>query len=162
MLPLLSVAIGAPSALADSFTYTYTDTQHGITWTTKPISTVTTETFVAAADLTATSTSGPSAGCAIFSVLLNYSGIGGTETTTFCGGAIIGIISFDEFTLTDYGIAGTYQSPSPLHPSDTLVVTAAAAPEPGSVGLMLLGIGLMVVMRKRRATVNGPNVDEKM
>ena len=146
-LAVLLVAIGAPLAHADSFTYTYTDTDDGISWTTAAISAVTMETTVPSADLTASSNSGITAGCVTSSVVLDLQGSGGTATF-FSGCNFSAIGSGDGFALTDYSTPGTYVSPNFAH--DTLVVTAAvAAPEPSSVALMLLGVGLVFVMRKR-------------
>ena len=145
-LAVLLVAIGAPLAHADSFTYTYTDTADGVSWTTAAISAVTMETSVPGADLTASSNSGVFMGCVTASVILDRGGIGGT-TTIFSGTCPAPIIhNIDGFALTDYSTPGTYFG----SPGDTLVVTAAvAAPEPSSVALMLLGVGLVFVMRKR-------------
>ena len=148
MLAVLLVAIGAPNAYADSFTYTYTDTDDGISWTTAAISAVTMETSVPGADLTASSNSGLTAGCVTSSVVLDSLGGGGTSTLFFSGCNFGAIESEDGFALTDYSTPGTYVSPNFAH--DTLVVTAAvAAPEPSSVALMLLGVGLVFVTRKR-------------
>ena len=127
------------------FTYTYTDPFFGYSWTTAAISAVTMQTTVPAADLTATSTSGTTAGCAVTSVVLDESGLG-EQHTHFSGCKIGGIGSGDDFTLADYSNQGTYVSGV----GNTLVVTpAVAAPEPSSVALMLLGVGLVFVMRKR-------------
>jgi PEP-CTERM motif len=149
MLAVLLVAIGAPNAYADSFTYTYTDTDDGISWTTAAISAVTMETSVPGADLTASSNSGFTTGCVTSSVVLDSLGGGGTSTLFFSGCNFAGEIQSDDgFALSDYSTPGTYVSPNFAH--DTLVVTAAvAAPEPSSVALMLLGVGLVFVMRKR-------------
>ena len=145
MLAVMVVAVSAPNAHADSFTYTYTDTSDGIFWTTAAIPAVTMETTVPAADLTATSNTGFVAGCVTTSVVLNLAGIGATETDFSPCSTVGAIQSGDGFALTDYSTPGTYVSGT-----DTLVVTAAvAAPEPSSVALMLLGVGLVFVMRKR-------------
>ena len=147
-LAVLLVAIGAPLAHADSFTYTYTDTDDGISWTTAAISAVTMETSVPGADLTASSNSGVLLGCVTSSVVLDSLGGGGTSTLFFSGCNFAGEIQSDDgFALSDYSTPGTYVSPV----LDTLVVTSAvaAAPEPSSVALMLLGVGLVFVMRKR-------------
>jgi hypothetical protein len=149
MLAVLLVAIGAPNVHADSFTYTYTDTVgDDFSWTTAAISAVTMQTIVPAADLTATSTSGPTAGCVTSSVVLDGGGSGITETF-FSGCSTNGIENADGFALADYSTPGTYFGVG----LGTMVVTAAAAavaaPEPSSVALMLLGVGLVFVMRKR-------------
>jgi hypothetical protein len=78
---------------------------------------------------------------------LDLAGIGGTATSFSPCSSVSTIESGDGFALTDYSTPGTYVSGS-----DTLVVTAAvAAPEPSSVALMLLGVGLVFVMRKRNS-----------
>ena len=144
-LAVLLVAIGAPLAHADSFTYTYTDTLHGFSWTTAAISAVTMETFLPGADLTASSSSGVFPGCVNSGVVLDA---GGGSISTFFSDCTIPEISnpANGFALTDYSTPGTYESPF----GNILVVTAAvAAPEPSSVALMLLGVGLVFVMRKR-------------
>ena len=54
----------------------------------------------------------------------------------------------DGFALTDYSTRGTYVSS--VNPFATLVVTAVATtPEPSSVALLLLGVGILFVTRKR-------------
>jgi hypothetical protein len=151
MLATLLVAVTGPISHADSFTYTYTSTDFGLSWTTAAISAITMETTVPAADLTAASTSGGFlAACRITSVVLDDSSVGNgnTQTNFSPGGACFtaSAFSFDGFALADYSTRGTYLSQQ----GNTLVVTAAvAAPEPSSVALMLAGIGLVFVMRKR-------------
>ena len=151
MLAAMVVAIGPPSAHADSFTYTYTDTTNGLSWTTAAIPAVTMETTLPATDLTATSNTGSLAGCVTKSVTLDVSGAGGTFTDFITGtGCVAFVFSPDGFALADYSTPGTY--PAPGNSAATLVVTAAvAAPEPSSVALMLLGVGLAFVMRKRNS-----------
>jgi hypothetical protein len=149
ILAVLLVAIAAPDAHADSFTYTYTDTVgDDFSWTTAAISAVSMQTTLPAADLTATSTSGPTAGCVTSTVILDSGGFGSTDTF-FSGCSTHGIANADGFALADYSTPGTYFGVG----LGTMVVTAAvaavAAPEPSSVGLLLAGIGLLVVMRKR-------------
>ena len=145
---VFALCLAAPNAHADTFTYTYTNAFIGFSWTTAAISAVTMETAVA--DLTATSTSGISAGCGITSVVLDLGGLGSTFTK-FSGCppplSLTNTAAPDGFALADYSTPGTYVSPS--IPSDTLVVTAVATPEPSSLALMLSGVGLVFAMRKR-------------
>jgi hypothetical protein len=51
------------------------------------------------------------------------------------------------WSLSDYDTPGTYTGGL----DDTLVVTAVPTPEPSTVGLMLLGIGFVLAIRKRVA-----------
>jgi len=149
MLAALLVAIAAPSAQADSFTYSYSDPNDGYSWTTAAIPAVTTLTTVTAADLTSTSTSGGEAGaCTISSVTLDTTdrGITGSTLTDFSGCSLSSILIPDGFSQSDYTTAGTYTSGE----GDTLVVTdVTTAPEPSSVALMLLGVGILFVTQKR-------------
>ena len=150
LVPALLVVGSAPVARADPFTYAYTDTLHSVSWTTEAISAVTMETTVPAADLTPTSTSGGGfAGCTITSVVLDTvalgPGAGATETDLSGSGCPGAIVNNDQFALTDYSTPGTY-----VGSIGTMVVTAVATtPEPSSVALMLLGVGILFVMRKR-------------
>ena len=83
MLAILLAAVTGPIAHADSFTYTYTSTDFGLSWTTAAISAITMETTVPAADLTASSTSGGFlAVCRITSVVLDDSSVGNGNTQT--------------------------------------------------------------------------------
>jgi hypothetical protein len=144
ILALMVVAVSAPNAHADTFTYSYTDSVDEISWTTAPLSGVTMETTVPAVDLTATSNTGNFAGCVTTLVVLDAGGIGNTQTN-FSSCQFPFVIAFDGFAATDYTTPGTYHGGQ-----GTLVVAAAvAAPEPSSVALMLLGVGLVFVLRKR-------------
>ena len=157
VLAVIVVAVSAPNAYSDSFTYSYTDNSFTLhySFTTAAIPAVTMETTVPASDLTASSVT---SGCVISSVVLDanesaFSGSasGGTNAT-FTGCALLGIFGNDEFALADYSTPGTYVSPNDS--SVTLVVTSAgsvAAPEPSSVALMLLGVGLVFVLQKRNS-----------
>jgi hypothetical protein len=51
------------------------------------------------------------------------------------------------WSLSDYDIPGTYKGGL----DDTLVVTDVPTPEPSTFGLMLLGLGFVLAMRKRIA-----------
>jgi hypothetical protein len=93
MLAVVSVAIAVPSAQANtaaiavpqadpSLTYSFSDPSEGFSFTTAPI-TVTMQTNVPAADLTATSTSGLfTAGCTITSAVLDFRGLGANGATS--------------------------------------------------------------------------------
>ena len=148
---LLFVAISAPNAQADSFTYTYTEPFFGISWTTAAISGIsaaTTQITVPAADLTASSNTGRSAGCVTKSVTLDSLG---NALTIFTTGAPCGSVSSgDGFALSDYSTPGTY--PGAIS-GDSLVVTRAVAPvpEPSSAVLTLLGLALVLLLRKRNS-----------
>ena len=149
ILAVLAVAVSAPNAHADSFTYTYTDTVgDDFSWTTAAISAVTMQTTVPAADLTASSTSGPTAGCVTSTVILDSGGFGSTDTF-FSGCSTNGIANADGFALADYSTPGTYFGVGLGTMVVTAAVTAVATPEPSSYALMLLGVGLVFVMRKR-------------
>jgi hypothetical protein len=157
MLAVLSVTIAVPIAQADTtavsvpsvqadplFTYSYSEPIDGFSLTTAPISAVTMATTVPGADLTATSTSGVSAGCSITSVVLDLGGVG--DTFTRFGGCSLSAASVaDGFALTDYSTPGTY-----LSGSDTLVVAAVVTPEPNSVVLLLLGAGLLLFVTRKQ------------
>jgi hypothetical protein len=85
-LAVLLVAISAPKAHADTFTYTYTSDELNCgttgncavySWTTVAIAAVTSETTILAADLATFSLSGtPLAGCILSSVTLDVGGVG--------------------------------------------------------------------------------------
>jgi len=149
---VFALSFAAPNAHADSFTYTYTNTLFGFSWTTAAISGVTMETTVSAAGLTAASTSGFATGCVITSVVLDGGGVGGTRTNVSGCGSSPDITSRDTFALTDYSTPGTHVSP--FIRFDTLVVTAVITPEPSSLVLMLSGVGLVFAMRKRPRDCN--------
>ena len=141
----LALCFAAPASRADSFTYTFTiSSEFGLSLTTAAIAAVTMQTAIPAVDLTATSTSGALAGCMISSVILDAEGVGATQID-FTGCGFGSGFSPDGFTLGDYSTQGTYTIGN-----DTLVVTAVptATPEPGSLALMLAGVGLVFAMRK--------------
>jgi hypothetical protein len=155
MLAVVSLAIAAPIAQADAtpvpvpsiqadplFTYSYSDPAFGYSWTTTALSAATIGTIIPAADLTAASTSGVSAGCTIVAVILDNGGAGLTSTE-FGNGCFAAVNEPDNFALTDYSTPGTYVSAA----GDTLVVTAA--PEPSSVALMLFGAGMLLFLTRK-------------
>jgi hypothetical protein len=163
-LLLLFVALGAKSARADTlFTYMFTEQTvppfvvETDSWTTQAIPAVTSDTTLSAAALTASSTTGALAGCSITSVELDMGNFGNQATTFSSGGTCGGggsftFISSDQFALADYSTAGTYIATlGGGFITDTLVVTAIHTPEPTVSGLALLGVGLVLVMRKRIA-----------
>jgi hypothetical protein len=144
---VFAFSFAAPNAHADSFTYSYTDTFFGLSWTTAAIPAVTMQTTVSAANLTAAS----APGCVISSVILDLNGAGATQTNCDDGNGTSTFGIGDGFTLSQYSTPGTYVAPNT--PLDTLVVTAVtAAPEPSSLALMLSGVGLVFAMRKRWAS----------
>jgi hypothetical protein len=150
---LLIAAIGAPNASADTlFRYAYTlsntltQTPYTISWTTEPIPVVTMDTILGTAALAAASCTGSFVGCSITSVELD-AGNAGNQVTYASFGNDLGV---DGFPLADYSIAGTYTATNQVGSPDTLVVTAVQTPEPPTVGLMLIGLGWLVLMMRKR------------
>jgi hypothetical protein len=139
---VFALFFAAPDAYADSFKYTYTNTSEDFSWTTEDIPAVTMQTSVPAADLIAAS--GP-LGCVTTSVILDLGSVGGTATF-FTGCSHVAIESpFEGFTLADYSTPGTYT----VFDASLQVTPAVATPEPGSLTLILSGVGLVFAMRKR-------------
>lgn len=151
-------AISAPNAHADTlFTYSYSSGELGCgtnpatcavySWTTLPIAAVTAETTLSATDLTAFSLSGTLAGCTLSSVTLDLAGAGGQGfASTNCASGS----NPDGFSLADYSTPGIYTFLSvTVGVNDGLTVTEFQTPEPSTVALMLLGLGLafMVIHR---------------
>jgi hypothetical protein len=150
---LLILSLGAPAARADSFTYSYTwsGPSAGISFTTAPIAGVTMDTTVPAADLTAATNSGSWAGCATTDVRLDVGGQGSTEA--HLNGPACGVLTvdiFDSYAQFDYTTPGTYTDA--LTKSTLVVIDVSAVPEPSSFALMLVGIGFLLVTRKRWAS----------
>jgi hypothetical protein len=154
---LLFAAIGAPNARADTMdAYTYTIAFGSTiewTWTTFPLAPVTGPTTILATALasyspaeTACSVSNPFTSVTLD---LGFGLQGAIETTCAIGGAV----PSGSWTLAEYSTPGTYpRSCSGGFGTCTLtVVQATATPEPATVGLILLGMGLVFVMRKRMA-----------
>jgi hypothetical protein len=153
---VLFAAISAPKAHADTFTYSYFSGELGCgtnpatcavySWTTLPIAAVTSETTLPATDLTAFSLTGTLAGCTLSAVTLDLAGAGDQGfTSTNCGSGS----NPDGFPVADYSTPGIYSFLSvTVGVNDSLVVTAIPSPEPSTVFLMLLGLGLAFVMRK--------------
>jgi hypothetical protein len=135
MLAALLVVIGAPSAHADSFTPIFTTT--GCSGT--------------CALPTALDVSFPSP------TTMDVTYLGFSETVpiptglpgdTFGWNADIERVSFDFFI--EDGSTPTCNGGGPGHIScGTLTFAAVTAPEPGSAGLLVAGIGLLLAMRKR-------------
>ena len=146
MLAILVVAIGAPYAHADSFVYTYTVTfdpaLYGATVTTKPMQAATTSTTLTPVDLRSYSLTGSFYLPSFDEFLLNLGGDQAILTSNGLGTASATYSSNDMFPLIDYSTSGTYSSGIA-----TLVVREV--PEPATFGLMLTGVGLMMLMRKR-------------
>ena len=153
---VIFVAVCAPNAHADTFTYAYFSGELGCgtnpatcavySWTTVAIAAVTSETTLPAADLTTSSLSGTLAGCILSSVTLDLGGVGGQGfTSTNCGG----VSNPDAFSVADYSTPGIYTFLSVTEGvNDSLTVTAVQTPEPSTVALVPLGLGLAFLMRK--------------
>lgn len=155
---LLSAAFGAPNVLADSlFTYTYTYTlSDGSTFsfTTVPLD-PTVALGTPETGITTSSFTGFYAGTVLVRYELDGSSIfvpGANLLTEVTGGPLSGPPE-DFFLASDYTTAGTYDGACVANcvsgpVKDTLTVTAVPTPEPSTCGLMLLGVGLLLVMRK--------------
>jgi len=146
-------AICAPAAHATIYTTTiaYTDPTTGFTYTLILVQKlpVTLQTIVSPAALSGESLTGAGLnGCGIAQVILDAPGNGGSVETDFSGGGC-GIFEVDSetFALADFSTNGTYTDSN----GDTLMTTVVATPEPGTAGLLSLGIGLLLVMRRRLA-----------
>lgn len=161
MLAVFAAAVSAPNAHADTdeFQYTYTVTAPSsdtFSWETVPIPGVTAEVDLPLSSLasaTITASNPAFEGCSITSVVLDLGGAGDQKTSFSICGVPPGLQDTFNLPLTDYTTPGTY-SFSTTNPdfiqSATLEVSAVATtPEPSSVALMLLGVGLVLVMRKR-------------
>ena len=148
---VLFVAIGAPYAHADAFVYTYTVTfdppLYGARFTTKPMQAVTApNAILTATDLRSYSLIGSFYLGTFDEFILNYGG-GGDQailTSNGLGTASATYSSNDAFPLIDYSTPGTYSS-------GIAALTVTEVPEPGTLGLMLVGIGFLLVMLKRIA-----------
>lgn len=150
MLAVMVVAVGAPNAHADSFTYDFTSTTAGATGSVEftessiltsltTISSFTSDTFSNLLSLTIAPESGESCG-----FLAGGPCIG--ATFPFGGGTLTAFYTFSS-NLTSTGTYDTNGSNS-----GTLVISeVSTAPEPSSVALMLLGVGLVFLLRKRNS-----------
>jgi len=154
IVAVLIAAFAAPNAHAQTyFTYTYTvvyDSNSELSFTTIPISTALLGTDLPSTDYTTTTATG----------IFDDGGIATLDLDT--GGCLVGQYPFscikitfgnseywdDAFLASDYTTPGTYSGVSTNN--DTLVVTAET-PEPSTAGLFLIGIVLMILMRKRIA-----------
>ncbi len=159
LLLILIAAIGPPNALADSFTYTYTYTP--VAGSTFSFTTVPLDPAVALGTpqtgITTASFTGFYAGTVLVAYELDGSSPlapGANLLIQVTGGPLLGPPE-NFFSPSDYTIAGTYDGacadncPVSSPVTDTLTVTPV--PEPSTGGLMMLGIGLVLVMRKRLA-----------
>jgi PEP-CTERM motif-containing protein len=133
-LPVLLVAIGAPSAHADTYTPIFTTTGCSGTCAlptaldvTFPTPTTIEITYLGLSDLVSI----PS----------------GLPGDTYAWNA--DIEKTIDFFITD-GVTTTCDGVGPGHVScGTLTFAAVATPEPNSAGLLVAGIGLLLVMRRR-------------
>jgi hypothetical protein len=171
-LTILIASIGAPLAHADMFTYNVAITYTGVgpkslysfngvvSFITDPISVVTTETVVPAADLSAQGdTLDALNGCPLTSGILDVSGGGGVGYGLggACGGTGRAVPTF---SLSDYANGGTYTvtatNTNGLGETEsvTMIVTdiPSAVPEPSYVILLLtMLLAVAFVARKRVA-----------
>jgi|SRR5215469_204716 len=148
----LLVVISVPVAHADSFTYTYTDSGLiNYSWTTAAIPAVTMATTVPFQDLTVHFTF---PGCVITSIVLDLNNAGSTQTKCF---NFITVARNDGFTLSDYSTPGTYKGAEPGTNTTLVVTDVTTAPEPSSVALIPIGLGALLLMR-RRIGHNSPSV----
>lgn len=156
ILGVLVLALGAPSARADTlYTYTYTFTvgPYELTFTTVPIAAVTAQTYLSPADIASYALTGSYwAGTELSSADLDSGDLPGAIAVYSTGNHAISGGAGEGFTLADYAIPGTYAYGTPTYPQENiLTVTAVATPEPATLGLILIGTGLVFVMRKRVA-----------
>lgn len=157
---LLFAAIGGSNAQADTlFTYTYTYTP--VPGSTFSFTTVALDPAVALGTPQTGIITSSFTGFYSGTVLVAYELDGSTPLapganllTQVTGGPLLGPPE-DFFSPSDYTTAGTYvgacadNCPVGSPVTDTLTVTPT--PEPSTCGLMMLGIGLVLVMRKRLA-----------
>jgi len=151
MLAVMVVAVSAPNAHGDGFTPTITCTGLPVAACTPPPFAI----FTPGAPVGTVEIGLPSVGISI-SMDLNS---GGAPTDTFDWalgtGSAGGVNEFILDVNTGQGIGvpftcASISSVPGLHCGDgTLTFTPVAAPEPSSVALMLLGVGILFVMRKR-------------
>jgi hypothetical protein len=145
ILVVLVVAVGAPIAHADSFTATFTCNAPCTSTPTAP-----TVSFPSPTTITET--------WAGFSASIPLAA-GDLPTDTYTwSNQLLDLIAgnFIDFTILDANTGDhpdvTISTPFRLIPavdSGTITFTTVAAPEPGTVGLMLLGIGSVFALRKR-------------
>ena len=163
MLAVLAVAVSAPNAHADEFQYTYTVTASNppgawtFSWETVPIPGVTAEVVLPPSSLATVMLTGSQlTGCLVNMVFLDFNGTGDQQISFKNGvpvcSAPLAIADLFNLPLADYTTPGTYSftgtNPNNFIQSATLEVSAVTTPEPSSVALMLLGVGLVFVLRK--------------
>ena len=152
IVPLLFATVGATEARATTlYTYTVTnndthDPTFGFTFTTEPIAAATTQTIIDASNLASYSATGSYwQGLGLTRVTLNYQGMGDQQVVG--GTSSFAALYPDNLPTIDYSTPGTYATFN-----DTVVVTAVqSAPEPSTFGLILIGLGLVCGVSRRRA-----------
>jgi len=127
-------------------------------FTTVPIPVVTGETDLTPAELASFSVSGSLSGDYITEAILdgNFGGSGWQAISLGSGGSPAGETSLaDGITLAEYATPGTYSNSfNGGEYLDSLTVATAqtgAVPEPNLVAVTLLGIGMVLLARRRRA-----------
>ena len=137
------VAVSAPTAHADTFTYDFTSTTAGsaeftessILTSTTTISSFTSDTFSNLLSLLLAPESGGTCGFLAPGPCIAVStGGGGTSFYYFSSN----LTSTGTYDTNSNGFSGTLE-----------ISEVSTAPAPSSVALMLLGVGLVFVMRKR-------------
>jgi hypothetical protein len=147
ILAFVILAVGAPYASADAFTYSYAFTSiigYDATFTIESIPAPLSATTIPASEVAAYSLTGPGWGeNAIFNgITLNLYGVGDTG---------INFDSFfvfqvgDEFAQADYTTPGTYMG---NFGTMTVTETSAAMPEPRAFALTLSGLLGLLFMRR--------------
>jgi hypothetical protein len=96
----------------------------------------------------------PLAGCILSSITLDLAGAGGQA---FASANCPGRSNPDAFTLADYSTPGIYSFVSvSAGVNDGLIVTAVQTPEPSTVALVLLGVGIAFAIRRKRIAQGHP------
>jgi hypothetical protein len=137
----LLVVSGAPVAHADSFTLTFTCISSCSAPPTASDVTFPSPTLAVGFD-----------GLTFFPIPLSSSDLPGDQYTWFAHDVIFPIGTLSFFDITDVTTNTTSEAVGPFpvfRANGSLTFTPVTAPEPSSVALMLAGIGLLLVLRKR-------------